>query len=64
MTSGAERAERGQAACGRCGTVFVCGMLAGEERCWCAALPPVTPVPGRGCLCRQCLEEELKGQSA
>ncbi len=58
-----EELERGQAACGRCGTVFACGMLAGEERCWCADLPPLVPVPGRGCLCRQCLEEELKAQS-
>jgi hypothetical protein len=34
-------------------------MLAGKEACWCASLPPLSPVPGRGCLCRACLEKEL-----
>ncbi|HLE67952.1 MAG TPA: hypothetical protein VI730_12465 [Burkholderiales bacterium] len=35
-------------------------MQTGVENCWCARLPPVEPVPGRGCLCRACLEEELE----
>ena len=51
--------------CARCGTPFTCGMQAGDRSaelppCWCAGLPPLEPVPGRGCLCRQCLEGELK----
>ncbi|MEK6243645.1 MAG: cysteine-rich CWC family protein [Pseudomonadota bacterium] len=45
--------------CARCGTAFVCGMKAGQARCWCADLPPLEPLPGRGCLCRACLEIEL-----
>ncbi|TMH86207.1 MAG: hypothetical protein E6H44_12705 [Betaproteobacteria bacterium] len=44
--------------CPVCGAQFECG--AGEAECWCAALPSLTPIPGRGCLCRRCLEEELK----
>ncbi len=46
--------------CARCGAGFTCGMQAGEEPCWCASLPPLAPVPGRACLCRGCLEDELK----
>ncbi|HEX7249891.1 MAG TPA: cysteine-rich CWC family protein [Burkholderiales bacterium] len=46
--------------CARCGAEFPCGMQAGERECWCASLPPLTPVPGRGCLCRNCLELELR----
>jgi hypothetical protein len=49
--------------CSRCGAAFTCGTLAGEKRCWCEALPPLVPVPGRGCLCRDCLEEELRRAS-
>jgi hypothetical protein len=45
--------------CARCGAPFLCGMQAGEEPCWCAALPPLEPVPGRTCLCRACFETEL-----
>ncbi|MBI1942159.1 MAG: cysteine-rich CWC family protein [Betaproteobacteria bacterium] len=47
-------------ACARCGAPFVCGMKAGEARCWCSDLPALQPVPRRSCLCRACLEEELK----
>jgi len=46
--------------CAQCGAAFVCGMKAGEERCWCAELPPLEPVAGRDCLCRSCLEIELQ----
>ncbi|HEY5899619.1 MAG TPA: cysteine-rich CWC family protein [Burkholderiales bacterium] len=49
-------------ACARCGRVFRCG--ADEEHCWCVELPPLEPVPGRGCLCPECLELELKERSA
>jgi hypothetical protein len=45
--------------CARCGAEFHCGRN-DEEECWCAGLPPLTPVPGRACLCRRCLEEELR----
>lgn len=48
-----------ESACARCGTPFACGMLS-EAPCWCAQLPPLEPVPGRGCLCRGCLEDELR----
>jgi hypothetical protein len=46
--------------CAACGAAFTCGMKSGEELCWCAALPPLDPVPGRGCLCRTCFEGELR----
>ena len=47
--------------CAACGAPFHCGK--DEAECWCAALPPLTPTAGRGCLCRKCLEEELKAAS-
>lgn len=55
--------------CARCGAPFVCGMKAGEgsdemRRCWCYGLPALEPVAGRGCICRACLEEELKSAAA
>jgi len=46
--------------CALCGAAFTCGVQAGEEPCWCASLSALEPVPGRSCLCRSCLEEELK----
>ena len=45
--------------CEVCGAAFACGMQAGQEPCWCASLAALKPVPGRGCLCRACLEREL-----
>ncbi|MSQ49486.1 MAG: hypothetical protein EXR30_03755 [Betaproteobacteria bacterium] len=35
-------------------------MQTGQEPCWCSALPALVPVAGRGCLCRDCLTNELK----
>ncbi|MEO8144348.1 MAG: hypothetical protein ABI654_09055 [Betaproteobacteria bacterium] len=35
-------------------------MQAGQEPCWCASLPALEPVPGRGCLCKSCLLDELR----
>jgi len=61
-TSAAGSADKGTR-CARCGSDFSCGMAAGAPRCWCAELPPLQPMPGRACLCRNCLEEELKLQS-
>ncbi|HYY60064.1 MAG TPA: cysteine-rich CWC family protein [Burkholderiales bacterium] len=49
-------------ACARCGAPFACG--ADEAGCWCEKLPPLEPVPGRGCLCPACLAAELKERSA
>ncbi|TMH85107.1 MAG: hypothetical protein E6H47_11290 [Betaproteobacteria bacterium] len=49
------------ARCPLCGAQFECG--AGEGECWCAALPGLAPIPGRDCLCRKCLEQELKKSS-
>ncbi|HET9735387.1 MAG TPA: cysteine-rich CWC family protein [Burkholderiales bacterium] len=46
--------------CARCSAEFRCGMQAGERECWCASLPPLAPLPGRECLCRKCLELELR----
>jgi hypothetical protein len=47
------------AACAGCGASFVCGARTGAAECWCAQLAALTPVPGRGCLCRACLERAL-----
>jgi hypothetical protein len=48
--------------CARCGKPFTCGMVAGAAKCWCAELPAVEPVPGEGCLCRDCLEAKAKAE--
>ena len=45
--------------CARCAAPFVCGMQAGEEPCWCTAMPAIKPEPGRGCLCRACLTADV-----
>jgi ribosomal protein L34E len=49
--------------CARCDAPFICGMKSAEP-CWCASLPPLEPEPGRGCLCRACLEQALKERTA
>ena len=51
-----------ESSCAGCGTPFTCGMRAGQEPCWCAGLPALEPVPGRDCLCRKCLEAELRAE--
>jgi len=53
--------ESGASVCSRCGQAFVCGMTAGEAKCWCSAFPPVFAVPvegeeSAGCYCPACLE--------
>jgi len=49
----------GRRACPVCGAAFTCGILAGADRCWCADVQPVLPVPlaaaGAECLCPTCL---------
>jgi len=50
--------------CSRCGTPFRCGALAGDARCWCAALPllPLARLrPDDGCLCPACLDAQGRG---
>ncbi|HYG56091.1 MAG TPA: cysteine-rich CWC family protein [Burkholderiales bacterium] len=49
--------------CAACGTAFGCGREGGGP-CWCETLPPLTPQPGKTCLCRACLEQALKEQTA
>jgi len=44
--------------CSACGAPFRCGR--DDERCWCTDLQAITPVPGKACLCRACLEEEIR----
>jgi hypothetical protein len=48
------------AECALCGAPFVCGAQSGAPDCWCRELASLVPVPGRGCLCRDCLEQELR----
>lgn len=59
--------------CPRCGTVFECGMTAGKEPCWCAALPSLPPdayLPNRDdaaasrCFCPYCLRALLAANEA
>ena len=55
MNATPEAARGAGSRCARCGATFECGLEAGAEPCWCAALPPLEPVPGEGCLCPACL---------
>ena len=44
---------------------FVCGHAAGLPACWCASeplLPARAIVPGRHCLCPDCLRQRRAGQ--
>ena len=52
--------------CGRCGAAFRCGPAEGKERCWCDALPHVSPPAGTGhdCLCQNCLRAAIAGHQA
>jgi len=59
MSTPPEAAPRGASACARCGARFECGMQAGTAPCWCAALPPLDPASGQGCLCPACLRAAL-----
>lgn len=52
-----------QVPCGNCRQPLACGLRAGEADCWCAALPPLTPLPGRDCLCPDCLALEVRAQA-
>lgn len=48
--------------CPECGARFPCGALAGEDSCWCYAVPNVVPVPADGsarCLCPACLARRV-----
>ena len=56
--------DRPADACPRCGARFACGMASG--RCWCAELPPLTPLPDGlppACLCPACLRELAASQA-
>ncbi|HNQ57201.1 MAG: cysteine-rich CWC family protein [Burkholderiales bacterium] len=61
MSNGCETSP----ACPGCGRIFMCGMEAGRERCWCADLPPLEmpPVDGKGCYCPECLKKMLAAES-
>src|SRR5437016_807236 len=49
--------------CEVCGKKFLCH--AGENgKCWCHDFPPLPPVPGRDCLCPECLRSEVGGQKS
>lgn len=47
--------------CPVCGVEFLCGVASRDFRCWCAALPPLSPetVTTSDCLCPSCLGKHL-----
>jgi hypothetical protein len=52
--------RKGARTCPQCGTAFVCGMAAGEQKCWCADLPPLPIDPSlSACLCPTCLKKRV-----
>ncbi len=56
----------GKSVCPRCGAAFECGREAGKNRCWCAQLPRVLPVPDdtARCYCPACLKMLIDGAPA
>ena len=53
-------------ACPACGGNVECGMVNGDDSCWCAALPHVLPLTDNGdatCYCRACLEALISERS-
>lgn len=54
-----ETGKKGQRRCPLCGCVFVCGMEAGQTKCWCAELPPfrIPDAAPAGCYCPDCLRK-------
>ncbi|MDY0011682.1 MAG: cysteine-rich CWC family protein [Rhodocyclaceae bacterium] len=56
--------EAGSSRCEACGAIFRCGAAAGDEGCWCAALPRVPVVDGvAGCFCPDCLAARVAEQA-
>ncbi|WP_429255075.1 cysteine-rich CWC family protein [Paraburkholderia sp. GAS334] len=48
--------------CPRCGVSFDCGAQAKTVACWCRAMPALPRErlePGSGCLCPECLADEI-----
>jgi len=48
--------------CPGCGASLRCGRAPGQDRCWCAELPRIMPVPdpAAGCYCPECLAREIQ----
>jgi prepilin-type N-terminal cleavage/methylation domain-containing protein/prepilin-type processing-associated H-X9-DG protein len=46
--------------CPNCGKTFSCHAGGTSGTCWCNDLPPLPPVPGRDCLCPDCLKAEVE----
>ena len=54
-------ATAGARVCAQCGAGFVCGIAAGDARCWCFELPAVMPVRAdTACLCPVCLLKAIQ----
>ncbi|MDB6025603.1 MAG: prepilin-type N-terminal cleavage/methylation protein [Verrucomicrobiales bacterium] len=50
--------------CELCGTPFSCMAKVAGKKCWCAEFASLKPIPGRDCLCPDCLRAALKKQQA
>lgn len=48
--------------CRVCGMTFFCGAESSDFQCWCAKLPPLSPlsVTNHGCLCPSCLATAIQ----
>jgi prepilin-type N-terminal cleavage/methylation domain-containing protein/prepilin-type processing-associated H-X9-DG protein len=46
--------------CEICGSEFSCNANGVHGKCWCEDLPPLPPVPGRDCLCPECLKNAIR----
>jgi hypothetical protein len=49
--------------CWICGASFICGPQGKEKKCWCAALPAISPSEASECLCPACLRGISEGET-
>jgi prepilin-type N-terminal cleavage/methylation domain-containing protein/prepilin-type processing-associated H-X9-DG protein len=50
--------------CSICGKSFSCHSESATGKCWCNEFPPLAPVPGRDCLCPECLRNEVEKKAS
>jgi len=50
--------------CEICGRQFSCNANGVTGKCWCNDFPPLPPVPGRDCLCPECLKKGIQNSAS
>ena len=48
--------------CGKCNSDYICDISLGKDTCWCFDYSKILDVKSSKCLCKKCLENELKNR--